>query len=118
MTNREMQLAPYNSSAQIAPWEQPYGGPGTGLGAPAGPGAPQAPLKKVHRLLRGRYVLAAVLALVGAAAGGAAGYFSQKPGYGSTGTISISGVLPSPAATLARVSDCSGEKPPSGKYGT
>ena len=98
MTNREMQLAPYTPSGQmVAPWEQPFGAAGTGLGAPAAPNAQQTtPFKKVHRLLRGRYILAFFLALVGAAAGGAAGYLSQRPGYGSTGTISISGVLPSP----------------------
>ena len=95
MTNREMQLVPYNPSGQLAPWEQPYGAygnPGTGLGPPLGMGASATPLKKVHRLLRGRYVIAFVLALIGAAAGGAAGYLSQKPSYGSTGIISISGL--------------------------
>ena len=103
MTNREMQLAPYQSNSQLAPWEQPnpyaYGPQGAGaLGVPGGPGAaPETtPFQKVHRLLRGRYFLAVVLALIGAAAGGAAGYLSQKPGYSSTGIISISGIIPTP----------------------
>src|SRR4051794_28122550 len=93
--NRDMQLAPYNP-APLAPWEQPYGSAGTALGTPAGPGGPPTPLKKVHRLLRGRYFIAVILALIGAVAGGAAGFLSQKPGYSSTGTIAISGVIPSP----------------------
>ena len=94
--NPNMQLAPYGHSSQLAPWEQPSSG--GALGAPAGPaGAPPAtPLQKVHRLLRGRYFLAFVLALIGAAAGATAGYLSQKPGFSSTGVLSISGVIPSP----------------------
>jgi capsular exopolysaccharide synthesis family protein len=93
-----MQLAPYNPNAQLAPWEQPYGygQQGTALGAPASAGPQPTPLKKVHRLLRGRYALAIILALIGAAAGGAAGFLSQKPGYSSTGIISISGIIPTP----------------------
>jgi Mrp family chromosome partitioning ATPase/uncharacterized protein involved in exopolysaccharide biosynthesis len=103
--SREIQLAPYNvgnpgygagyqgfGPGPLAPWEQGGGG---AMGAPSGP-PPATPLVKMHRLLRGRYLLAIFLALLGAAAGGAAGYLSQKPQYSSTGIISISGLLPSP----------------------
>ncbi len=45
--------------------------------------APQTPhadvFRTIHRRLRGRYLLASVLGVICAAAGGAAGYFSQRP---------------------------------------
>jgi Mrp family chromosome partitioning ATPase/uncharacterized protein involved in exopolysaccharide biosynthesis len=94
--DRETQLAPFNAgyaANQLAPWEQ--GASGGALGAPAGP-PPATPLRKMHRLLRGRYLLAIFLALCGAAAGGFAGYMSQRPMYSSTGIIAISGLIPSP----------------------
>ena len=101
--DRDMQLAPYNigpagygagyGPGALAPWDQPSAG--GALGAAGAPPAP-TPLRKMHRLLRGRYVLAVFLALLGAAAGGVAGYMSQKPQYSSTGIIAISGLLPSP----------------------
>lgn len=95
--DRESQLAPYHAgygANQLAPWEQ-GGMPGGALGASAPP-PPPTPLRKMHRLLRGRYILAIFLALLGAAAGGVAGYMSQKPQYSSTGIIAISGLIPSP----------------------
>lgn len=99
--NRETQLAPfqlgagYGGSGQLAPWEQGSGMGGGGISAP--PALPETtPLRKIHRLLRGRYILAFFLALLGAAAGGAAGFLSQKPMYSSTGIVAISGVMPSP----------------------
>ena len=55
-------------------------------------GAPQAPvnpLLQVHALLRGRYWIAAILAVVGIVAGGAIGYRLQKPMYTSTGMIRV-----------------------------
>jgi capsular exopolysaccharide synthesis family protein len=94
--NRDTQLAPFqfgNAPAQLAPWEQ---GPSTGGGLGAANVPPQqTPLRKMHRLLRGRYLLAIFLAVAGAAAGGLAGFMSQKPQYSSTGIISISGLIPS-----------------------
>lgn len=62
---------------------------------PAGPQAAQPDespaqlLLKLHRLLRGRYVLALVLAAAGAIAGGAAGYFSTAPKWQSYAAIRI-----------------------------
>ncbi len=79
---------------------------GRSLPAPATPaaidpyGAPPAEPQQVnlfklaHRLLRGRYILAIVLASVGAAAGAAAGYISQTPKYRSQGLVRIQPVLP------------------------
>lgn len=55
---------------------------------------PENPLKKVHSLLRGRYWLAILLAVVGAGAGAAAGYKAQPPLYTSTGLIRVQPYLP------------------------
>ena len=52
--DRETQLAPYNAgyaANQLAPWEQGMQG-GAMSAAPAQP--PATPLRKMHRLLRGR----------------------------------------------------------------
>ena len=49
----------------------------------------------MHRLLRGRYVLAVVLGLLGAAVGAAGGFLSQKPAYRSDGLIEIDPRVPS-----------------------
>ena len=57
-------------------------------------GAAPNPLLVAHSLLRGRYLVAIVLALLGGAAGGAAGYFAKKPTYQSTGVIRIKPILP------------------------
>jgi len=55
--------------------------------------APQAPavspVKKLHRLLRGRYWLALTLGAIGAAAGLVAGWMLPKPYYQSAGLIEI-----------------------------
>lgn len=61
--------------------DDPFGGP---LGArPVGVG------NRMHRLLRGRYIVVVLLALVGAAAGAVLGYRSQVPEYRSEGYIEI-----------------------------
>src|SRR5688572_32746642 len=91
MSQQDYQLA-YRGPAtqQIEPWAM--GGNGnTALGAPMGPQA--NPLHKIHRSMRGRYLLAVVLALLGAAAGGTAGYLTGVPGYVSTGAIQVRPVL-------------------------
>lgn len=56
---------------------------------PAGAGGQPEYWRVVHRALRGRYVGAAVLALVGAAVGGAAGWKFTRPQYRSEGLIHI-----------------------------
>lgn len=55
----------------------------------------QQPLRKLHRLLRGRYLAALVLAVVCAVGGGVAGYMSQNPRYQSRGYIEIKPFLSS-----------------------
>lgn len=64
---------------------QPTGPAG---GAQAGDDAASL-LARVHRLLRGRYPLTIVLALLGAATGGSIGVISQEPIYRSDGQIRI-----------------------------
>jgi succinoglycan biosynthesis transport protein ExoP len=83
--SQDLQLA-YNRtpSTQIEPWNT---GGNTALGAPAGPQA--NPLQRIHRSLRGRYILAVVLALLGGMAGGTAGYLTGEPGYVSKGAIQV-----------------------------
>jgi len=51
--------------------------------------AEQTPLRRVHRLLRGRYALAVVLAAIGAAAGATVGIMLPKPSWKSVGMIEI-----------------------------
>ncbi len=52
--------------------------------------SPMDMVRRVHRLLRGRYALAITLALLGAAALGAAGWLLPTPKYTSVGVIEIS----------------------------
>src|SRR4051812_12645676 len=68
----------------------------TALG-PAGGQQPQtpSPMKKVHRLLRGRWGLAITLAIIGAVLGAVGGFISQKPKFASTGLIWIKPNIPS-----------------------
>ena len=54
----------------------------------------QTPLRRAHRLLRGRYALAVVLAAMGAAAGATAGIMLPKPSWKSTGYVRISPTIP------------------------
>jgi capsular polysaccharide biosynthesis protein len=56
--------------------------------------SPTNPLTQVHALLRGRYWVAIILAIVGAVAGGIVGYKIQKPMYTSTGAIHFKPSLP------------------------
>jgi len=63
--------------------------------APAGP-IDATPLMRMHRLLRGRYGLAVVLALIGAACGVAAGIMLPKPAWESVGLVRVNPAVPSP----------------------
>lgn len=65
----------------------------------AGGTAAPNPLLVVHSLLRGRYLLAIALALLGAAAGAATGYSMQKPSFQSVGTIRIKPTSPNVSIT-------------------
>src|SRR6516162_4604776 len=61
--------------------------------APTGQPEP-TPLRRIHRLLRGRYGLAAVLATIGAACGVAAGILLPKPAWESVGIIEMRPLTP------------------------
>jgi Mrp family chromosome partitioning ATPase/uncharacterized protein involved in exopolysaccharide biosynthesis len=52
------------------------------------------PLRKAHQLLRGRYVLALILAGVCGIAGAGAGFISQRPAYKSDGLIEVKPIIP------------------------
>ena len=78
----------------VEPWNQPGGAASMLAPAAAGSERVETPLRKVHKLLRGRYVLALVLAGVCGAGGGAAGFLSQRPGYKSDGLIEVKPIIP------------------------
>ena len=61
--------------------------------APAAQTEP-TPLRRMHRLLRGRYGLAMFLAAIGAACGTVAGIMIPKPAWSSTATIQIHPLIP------------------------
>ena len=63
------------------------------LGPPAGGAPPVQPLQKLHRVLRGRYLLAVGLGLAGAVVGGVAGWMSQEQMYKAVGSIQIKPVV-------------------------
>ena len=58
------------------------------------PGAQVNPLMQVHALLRGRYWIAVILAIIGAVIGAPLGYRWQNPTYTSTGMIRVKPYVP------------------------
>ena len=94
--NNEIQLS---SLGTALPMQQ--GAPGGGVlggyygGGPAGPQEDGA-FRKLHRLLRGRYLLAFVLGLFGAAAGAVGGYLSQKPAHKADAMVQIKPIIINP----------------------
>lgn len=83
MTN-EIQIQPSGLPAQADLWGQPTS---------AQPQTP--PLKKIHRLLRGRYPLVIILSLVCAVVGGVLGYKLPPVTYQSNGLVEIKPFMPS-----------------------
>src|SRR4051812_42296345 len=88
--SQDFQLAFNRPGTQIEPWAA--GNQSTVLGSPMPPTA--TPLHRIHRSMRGRYLLAIILALVGAGAGAAGGFLFGKPGYVSQGAIQIKPTIP------------------------
>lgn len=62
----------------------------------SGPAPARSPMKRAHRLLRGRYPLAIVLATVGAVVGAAVGYSLLQPKFQSEAMIQISSQITTP----------------------
>jgi succinoglycan biosynthesis transport protein ExoP len=92
--SQEIQLS---SSGQGLPTPAtPWGSSGS-LGAPQQP--QHTPIVKIHRLLRGRYAVALLLAAVFAGAGAAAGFFLPRPAMESVGLIEIKPYIPNMDAT-------------------
>lgn len=87
--SQEIQLTTPNPPLQPAIGPQPQ------VLAPAGMSEP-TPLRRVHQLLRGRYLLAAVLATIGAATGAAAGFLLPKPTWESTAIVRIDPIVVRP----------------------
>lgn len=66
------------------------------LGFVGPPSQPVSPVAKVQRLLRGRVIVAIVLAILCGAAGAAVGFMSQAPMYRSQGLLQINPTIPLP----------------------
>ena len=96
--SRDYQLAPttpaatdfwtQGGSAVLAP-PMPAGPTASAPGMSAPPPPKLSPLKRAHRLLRGRYPLAITLAALTAVAGGMLGYAAVAPRYTSAGVVTI-----------------------------
>src|ERR1019366_2582690 len=83
--SQELQLTTSHSNGDY--WTQ-------GQAAAGGGSAPrQSPLKKAHRLLRGRYPLALFLAAIGAIAGASACFIALPPKFQSSGLIMINPII-------------------------
>jgi Mrp family chromosome partitioning ATPase len=67
---------------------------GDAVGSDVAGDPPFNPFSQIHRLLRGRYWLAVLLALVGGAGGAYIGYHATQPTYQSVGLIRIKPILP------------------------
>lgn len=75
---------------------EPWNGGAAMLSTPFSAGGERqiTPLRKVHRLLRGRYVIAIVLAGICGVVGASAGFISQRPAYKSDGLIEVKPIIP------------------------
>jgi polysaccharide biosynthesis transport protein len=62
-------------------------------GTPSNAAPTMTPIKKMHRLLRGRYAIALTLAAAGAIAGAVAGYESTRPKFRSQGIVEIRPII-------------------------
>ncbi|QOV91166.1 tyrosine-protein kinase domain-containing protein [Humisphaera borealis] len=95
--SNEIQVSSFGGAG--LPMQPGMPGIGGGLGGYYGgtqtPPTDDSPFKKLHRLLRGRYLLAFVLGFLGAAAGAVAGYISQKPAFKAEGMIEIKPIISS-----------------------
>ena len=98
----KQQMVPYATARGTSPgsangavdvWSQPQ----QPMGYAAPPAAPAAtssnPVQKVGRLLRGKMLLAIVLALICAVIGGVLGFASQKPTYSAQGVLQITPII-------------------------
>lgn len=68
-------------------------------GAAMGSSPRQSPLRRIHRVLRGRYALALLGAVAGATIGAVAGYALLQPKFESEGMISVNVIVSNPTAT-------------------
>jgi capsular exopolysaccharide synthesis family protein len=64
--------------------------------APSPAPAAHSPIKKAHRLLRGRYPLVILLGATGAVVGGIVGFLALPPKYESAGLVAINPIVTGP----------------------
>jgi capsular exopolysaccharide synthesis family protein len=83
-----------SSPRTLAVAEDTWGAGSSAMPPAAGGAGVAQPLQKVHRLLRGRYLLAGLLALLGGVAGAYYGWKSQAPVYRASGMIEIKPFIP------------------------
>lgn len=79
-------VEPWNAAAGMLA-SMPAGGAG-------GADKQITPLRKVHKLLRGRYAMALVLAGICGLVGASAGFVMQRPAYKSDGLVEIKPIIP------------------------
>jgi polysaccharide biosynthesis transport protein len=91
--SQEIQLSTSNPNGGDY-WTQGQAASGGGAAGPR-----QSPLKKAHRLLRGRYPLALLLGAIGAIAGSVACFIALPPKFQSSGLILINPVVTNPGPT-------------------
>ncbi len=81
----------YLPAASDEPWAQ--------MSAP-GTDPSQQSLKRLHRLFRGRYLLAIGLAVLFGMGGGLIGFLCAKPEWRSVGLVQIDPVIPNPGSSI------------------
>jgi capsular exopolysaccharide synthesis family protein len=97
--SNEIQLALNGYGQGLAAPASPYGG---ALGAPGGGNQPNA-LKTMHRVMRGRYIMAGVLASIFAVLFAAGGFLVSKPAYKSDAKLEIDPGIPLPGEPVEKV---------------
>ena len=84
--SNERQLVPVDANPVLT--AEPY------MTSPVAEDDPALVLRRLHNMMRGRYLWALIAAVLLGAAGAAAGFFSQQPVYRSTGVIRIEPNMP------------------------
>src|SRR3982751_3027608 len=83
------QADPWSNRAAMGAVGAPMGSLGAVMPPPIDGHVQHRPFQKMHRMLRGRYFWAVLLAILGAGAGAYIGFRTQKPQYRSDGLIKI-----------------------------
>src|SRR4051812_13063206 len=100
LMNNEIQLSSLGSSLPAQP-RMTRGALGGYMGGGAAAPKEESALHKVHRLLRGRYLMAFGLGVIGAICGAAGGFLSQKPAYKAEALIEVKAIQISPNSKMS-----------------